>query len=95
MSTADQLPQDAPFPPASLTILISTLATQAMVALGNIPNPATKAIEKHLGMAKHLIDTIDVLEQKTRGNCNEQESHLLERALHELRLAYVNQSKGG
>jgi hypothetical protein len=45
--------------------------------------------EKNLPIAKHLIDLLDVLQQKTEGNRTADESANLEDALHQLRMAYV------
>ncbi|MEX0712098.1 MAG: DUF1844 domain-containing protein [Pirellulales bacterium] len=76
-------------PPASLPVLLTTLATQAMVALGQIAHPLTGKAEIDLAEARHFIDTLEMLEQKTAGNRTQQESLLLESLLHELRLAYI------
>ena len=80
-------------PPANLSFLISTLATQALVALGQIPNPVTEKVEKQLDHAQHFIDTLSMLEAKTASHRDEQESRLLEKVLHDLRLIYVQASK--
>lgn len=85
--------QDVPFPPASLEILIGSLATQAMVSLGIIPNPITKKPERLLSQAKHVIDTLQVLQEKTEGNRTTGESALLDDTLHQLRMAYVQISQ--
>lgn len=78
-----------PLPPASLTFLATTLAMQAMVGMGMIANPATGKAEPELEQAKHLIDTLGVLWDKTQGNRTPEESATLERLLHELRMGYV------
>lgn len=76
-------------PPADFTTVISMLATQAMLNLGSLPNPMTGKTDTNLPQAKHAIDLIEVLQQKTQGNCNPQEEAMLENILHEFRLAYV------
>lgn len=76
-------------PPASFEMLLTTLATEAMVALGQIPHPATGRPEPNLDQAKFFIDTIDILEQKTKGNLAPQEEQGLEDLLHQLRMVYV------
>jgi hypothetical protein len=81
------------FPEASLVALIGMLSTQAMVALGLIPNPATKTAEKQLPLARYFIDLISVLEQKTAGNLDREEAAALDETLHTLRMAYVQFSK--
>jgi hypothetical protein len=84
----DDLP-DSPLPPASLAFLLTTIATQAMVALGQMPNPITGRAEVRLHQAKHFIDTLSMLEQKTVNNRTPEETGLLDELLHQLRLAYV------
>jgi hypothetical protein len=79
----------APMPPADFGFLIGTLYIQAAMSLGLLANPATKKAEIHLEQAKHAIDLLTMLEQKTEGNRTPEESGELEAALHDLRLAYV------
>lgn len=76
-------------PPASIPVLVSTLATQALVALGQIPDPFSGKPELNLPVARHFIDTLDVLQEKTRGNLNEDEAAMLTDVLHQLRMAFV------
>lgn len=78
-------------PPASFSFLVSTIATQASVALGLIANPATNKVETNLDMAKHFIDTLALLEGKTKGNLTSDESKLLAQATSQLQAAYVSQ----
>jgi hypothetical protein len=80
---------DVDMPPASLVFLCTTLATQAMIALGQVPNPLTGKTELRLKQAKHYIDTLGMLEEKTAGNCTPDESALFTDLLHQLRMAYV------
>ncbi|MHB8969492.1 MAG: DUF1844 domain-containing protein [Pirellulaceae bacterium] len=82
-------PADFPLPEASLSVLVTTLATQAMVALGQAPLSGEDKVSVNLPFAKHCIDTLDVLSQKTKGNLTTAEDHLLSRFLHELRMLYV------
>jgi len=70
-------------------LLASGLYLQGMIALGLLPTPTSDEPEVHLEQAKHTIDTLDMLKQKTEGNRTEQESAEMEHILHELRLAYV------
>lgn len=66
------------------------IATQASVALGLIADPRTNKPEVNLELAKHHIDTLVVLEEKTKGNLTSDESQLLTAALTQLQLTYVN-----
>jgi hypothetical protein len=81
--------RDYPLPPPSLAFLITTLGTQAMVALGEVPNPISGKLERLPKQAKHFIDTLAMLEEKTAGNRTPEESALLDSLLHQLRMAYV------
>lgn len=92
-ASADKLGQDVPLPPASLEILIGSLATQAMVSLGIFPNPATNEVQRLPNQAKHLVDMLQVLQEKTEGNRTAEESAMLEDTLHQLRMAYVQISQ--
>ncbi|MGE0606343.1 MAG: DUF1844 domain-containing protein [Pirellulales bacterium] len=76
-------------PPANFTQLITMLATQSMAALGQIAIPGAGESEVDLPFARHFIDTLQMLEEKTRGNLSAEESGLLSSLLHELRMAYV------
>ncbi|QDV46687.1 hypothetical protein Enr13x_65960 [Stieleria neptunia] len=88
---ADDLTGD--LPPASLAMLISTFYSQAMVALGVMENPATGEKGTDLRIAKHFIDTLEMLEEKTKGNTDEEEDKMFDEVLHLLRMAYVGAKK--
>ena len=81
------------FPPPSLELLISTMATQAVMSLGLAPDPMTQKAAVNLEMAKFHIDMLGVLESKTSGNRSPEEEKLVTDSLHELRMLYVNVSK--
>jgi hypothetical protein len=81
--------EQPPLPPASFAVLVGTLGTQALALLGQIPHPESGKVEIDLPYARHFIDTLQVLEEKTRGNLTPDESRVLSELLHELRLAYV------
>ena len=92
-----EAPKNVKWPEPSLQLLATSLASQAMVTLGVLPHPITKKHEADLGQAKHLIDTLDLLMQKTEGNRTDQETRDLDGMLHELRMAFVavQQAAGG
>ena len=77
------------WPEASLPLLVTTLATQAMSALGFVPHPVTGKTAVDLPQAKHFIDTIDMLDRKTVGNQTPEEREMFEGVLHELRMTFV------
>jgi len=72
---------------------ITSLGFQAMIFMGEIPNPATNEVDKNLVQAKFLIDTLSMLNEKTAGNLNDQEKNLLENSIYELQMRYVQISK--
>lgn len=76
-------------PPASLASLISTLATQALIGLGQFAPPGGDPPEVRLDEAKHFIDTLQVLEEKTASHRTQQESNMLTKVLFDLRMAFV------
>lgn len=80
---------DEPLPPPTLVELATSLAMQAMIALGLMPNPVTGKAELRLHQARHLIDTLDMLQKKTEGNRTAEETAALDHLLHELRLGFV------
>lgn len=80
---------DPPMPPPTLTALASSLAMQALAALGLLPDPLTGKVEVRLNRARHLIDSVNILFEKTKGNISDEESRALEEMLHELRLTYI------
>lgn len=77
-------------PPASLQILLSTLATQAMGSLGLLPDPASGKPNVNRKLAKHFIDTMAMLEEKTKGNLTDEEATQLRDSLHQLRMIYLS-----
>ena len=79
-----------PAPPASFEVLVSMLFTQAMAMLGHMPDPSSGETTINKPYAKHYIDTLDMLGEKTKGNLNDEESKILSEGLHALRMAYVN-----
>lgn len=86
--------EQMPLPPASLEMLLTMLATEAMVALGHVPHPATGQPQADRGQAKYLIDLIEVLREKTKGNLTPTEQQIIDTLLHQLRLAYVEAAGG-
>lgn len=77
-------------PPASFEVLLSMMFTQGMAMLGQIPDPNTGKAKVDKGVAKHTIDTLEMLGEKTAGNLTEDETKMLGEALHALRMAFVS-----
>ena len=76
--------------PASFMSLIMSLASNAAASLGMMPHPVTGETGVDLKTAKHWIDVLGMLEQKTRGNLDPQEAQVMESLLADLRMQYVS-----
>lgn len=76
-------------PAASFETLVSTMTTQALFAMGEIPDPQTGQRMAHLDLARHHIDMLTVIEDKTKGNLSKEESDMLATTVYELRNRYV------
>ncbi len=68
---------------------IASLGFQAMIFLGEMPNPMTNQVEKNLKQAKFLIDTLVLIREKTTGNLNKEEGELLNGSIFELQRRFV------
>lgn len=73
--------------------MVGLFGTQAMIALGKLANPATGKAEKNMAAARLFIDTLEMLEHKTRGNLNSDEAKVLQATLTDLQLMFVEESK--
>jgi hypothetical protein len=63
--------------------------TQGLVLLGEVPNPMTNQKEEDLQGARHTIDIISMLKEKTQGNLSKEEDQLLDSVLYELRMKFM------
>ena len=75
-------------PPASFAALVNSLVTQSLFYLGELSPQGTEPAV-NLDMAKHQVDTLAVLEDKTKGNLSEEEQRLLDTGLYETRNRYI------
>lgn len=78
------------YPQASFELLVTTFSMQAMSAMGMLGGPAGEQQAPDLAMAKHLIDLLGVIEEKTRGNLSKDEAGMLEQMLHQLRVLFID-----
>lgn len=93
MSAVDDSSEPVPaenlsLPPASFEFLVLSIRTQAEMQMGLISFGDEKS-DADLGMAKHSIDLLGILAEKTRGNLSLEEQRLIENSLTELRFRYV------
>ncbi len=86
--TAGGRPGEIPAP--SFSSLVSTLATQAVMSLQGVQVEGQPPMPPDLPTSKYLIDTLIVLQEKTKGNLDDQEQQLIDGVIRELQLAFVD-----
>jgi hypothetical protein len=86
-------PQEHPHEPISFSSFILGLTTQALMFMGEIaPSPGQTKVSD-LGAARQMIDLLAMLKEKTKGNLDAAEDAMLENALFDLRIRYVDMAK--
>jgi hypothetical protein len=81
-----------PLPPASFLFLVISLRTQAEMQLGLMAYGEEEKPEPNLELARHTIDLLGVLSDKTKNNLTLEEQRLLENSLTELRFRFIQVS---
>ena len=76
-------------PPASFPMLITSIGTQAMMALGQVADPMSGQAIYHPDLARHHIDTLVVLQEKTKGNLSDDENEMLDNVIQQLRQLFI------
>jgi hypothetical protein len=80
---------EGPLPKVDFSSFILSLYSSGLVQLGKVEDPITGKKSKDLKLARHTIDMIAMLEEKTKGNLTEDEKNLLKALLSEIRIAFV------
>lgn len=80
-------------PEANFQVFLAGLYTQTLMALGQVENPVTGEKRRSMPEAQYLIDTIEMLRDKTKGNLEQQESTYLENLLYDLQMRYIDETK--
>jgi hypothetical protein len=91
-SQRSQQERSVPLPEVTLATFIFSLSSSALLHLGEIPDPDTTNVRVDLPLAKQIIDTLGMLQEKTKGNLDPDEDNLLKTVLYDLRLRYVQKS---
>ena len=79
--------------PIDFSTHVLSMASSAMIALGQMPAPDGETLTPDIETAKFLIDVLSMLEVKTQGNLDESEQKLLQSLLYDLRVAFVDASR--
>ncbi len=77
----------------SLAGLFVMLGTEAVIALGEAPDPGTGQRQRELPHAAGIIDLLTLLREKTEGNRSTEETQVLDDLIYDLQLRYVNAAK--
>ena len=89
-----EIPQDIPIPPANFEFLVLSLRSQAEVQLGLLHFGEEKDRPRpNLPLARHTIDLLAMLQEKTKGNLTIEEQRMVENSLTELRFRFVQASE--
>jgi hypothetical protein len=90
MADSTETPQGFPLPPASFSFLVESILMQIQIHLGLFHlEEGEEKTEPNLPVARHSIDMLAMLEQKTKGNLTVEEQRLVENGLTEVRFRYV------
>lgn len=80
---------ETPMPKVDFATFIMSLASSALVHLGEVPDPETGRANTNLAVAKHTIDILAMLKDKTEKCLDPDERRLMEGLLYEMRMKYV------
>lgn len=81
--------ESSPTPPIDFSSYVLGYYGQGMISLGAVPSPDTNKTEENLEFARHIIDILTMLEQKTKGNLTKEEQQFMDQVLYELRMRFM------
>jgi hypothetical protein len=84
--------QQMELPPVNFENFVLGLYNTALIHLG-IRDPETGELIRNLPLARHTIDTLGMIQEKTKGNLSAPEGNLLENLLYQLRMSYLRASR--
>jgi hypothetical protein len=85
---------DGDMPAIDFSTFVLSLSHSALVHLGDAPAPDGQPEDRDLSLARQTIDLLAILQEKTRNNLTGEEERLLDQALYDLRIRFVEVSKG-
>jgi hypothetical protein len=80
-------------PALDFSSIVFPFYTQALLKLGILAEPAQSKSEENLGLARRLIDILDLLKDRTKGNLDPDEEKFLESCLQQLKMHYLEKVK--
>ena len=88
---AEPTTEPSDYPPVNFTNFVISLSTSALFHFGDFPEYEGGKAEKNLPAAKQTIDILDMLNEKTKGNLDSNETSLIQGVLYELKMRYVKE----
>ena len=89
----EQTPQDPGGLKMDFSTFILSLNASSLIHLGEIHDPELKEISVNFPAAKHTIEILEILKDKTAGNLDDNEDKLLNDILYNLRLKFIQHAK--
>jgi hypothetical protein len=80
-------------PPVDFSSIVFPFYTQALMKLGLLENPQSNQLDENLDYARRLIDLLDLLKDRTKGNLQPEEENFLEAVLSQLKMHYLNKTE--
>ena len=80
-------------PEVTFPAFVMSLNTSVLYHLGELVDPATGKREQDFDLARHGIDTLVLLEQKTKGNLEKEEEELLKNIIYDVKMRFVKALK--
>jgi len=90
---ADQNSHHSDMPEVNFSTFILSIGSSALVQLGEVPDPESGQMMENLLAAKHSIDILSMLQEKTKSCLENDEQQLLDTLLYDLRMKYVLKTK--
>ena len=87
-----QYREKGPLPKVDFTTFVISLSSSVLVNLGEVPDPISGEKNIDLDLARHTIDVLGMLEEKTKGNLTNEEQDILKNILFELRMKFVQKA---
>ncbi|HPE07823.1 MAG TPA: DUF1844 domain-containing protein [Smithellaceae bacterium] len=88
---AEPTAEPSDYPPVNFTNFVISLSTSALFHFGDFPEYEGGKAEKNLPAAKQTIDILNMLNEKTKGNLDQNETSLIQGVLYELKMRYVKE----
>jgi len=90
---ADTVTEGKAFRKPSFSLMASTMSMQAMIALGRMDSPTGQPVQKNLEQARFMIQSLMVLQAKSKANASKEESDFLRDSLYHLQKFYMEETE--